>query len=61
MRWGTVFEMIEQPASELAQMLNKKITNSKKDIGYIEGANHGYSQKEQIVADEMLSFLNKNI
>lgn len=61
MRWGTVFEMIEQPANELADMLNKKILNPKKDISYIEGANHGYSQKEQIVADEMLKFLNANV
>lgn len=61
MRWGTVFEMIEQPAKELAEMLNIKILNPKKDISYIEGANHGYSQKEQIVADEMLKFLNENV
>lgn len=61
MRWGTVFEMIEQPAKELAEMLNIKILNPKKDISYIEGANHGYSQKEQIVADEMLKFLNGNV
>lgn len=59
MRWGTVFEMIEQPANELVEMMNKKITNPSKDINCITGANHGYTDKEQELADEMLKFLVK--
>ena len=59
MRWGNIFEMIEQPAEELVQMLNNKITNSRKDINYIDGANHGYTNKEQQVADEILEFLQR--
>ena len=57
MRWGTVFEMIEQPASELAELVNSKILNQKKDISYITGANHGYTDKEQEVAEQMLKFI----
>lgn len=57
MRWGTVFEMIEQPATELAELVNSKISNPKKDISYITGANHGYSDKEQDVAEQMLKFI----
>lgn len=59
MRWGTVFEMIEQPAEELVEMMNKKITNPNKDINFITGANHGYTDKEQELSDEMLKFLVK--
>lgn len=59
MRWGTVFEMIEQPAEELVKMMNKKITNPNKDINSITGANHGYTDKEQDLADEILKFLVK--
>lgn len=57
MRWGTVFEMIEQPANELAELVNSKISNPKKDISYITGANHGYTDKEQEVAEQMLKFI----
>lgn len=57
MRWGTVFEMIEQPANELAQIVSSKIANPKKDISYIEGANHGYSNKEEEVTKQMLKFI----
>lgn len=59
MRWGTVFEMIEQSPDELIQILNEKIKNDNKDINYIEGANHGYTEKEQQVAEEMLKFLKR--
>ena len=34
-----------------------KITNPKKDISYITGANHGYTDKEQEVAEQMLKFI----
>ena len=57
MRWGTVFEMIEQPASELAELVNSKILNQKKDISYITGANHGYTDKDLYVAEQLLKFI----
>ena len=59
MRWGNVFEMIEQPANELVKIVNNKVKNDKKDINYIDGANHGYSDKEEIVANQILNFLLK--
>lgn len=59
MRWGTVFEMIEQPANELVEMLRDKIKNDKKDINYIEGANHGYAGKEELVAEQIVDFIEK--
>ena len=33
--------------------------NNKKDINYIEGANHTYSDKEKILANEIHNFLKK--
>ena len=60
MRWGNVFEMIEQPADELVEIVKQKLVNKNNDINYIDGANHGYTGKEQEIADEMLSFLQKN-
>lgn len=57
MRWGDTFEMIEQKAPELVEMMKQKITNTKTDINYIKGANHGYTEKEQILANQILTFL----
>jgi hypothetical protein len=59
MRWGNDNEMIEQNAEDLVNMLNDKIKNSNKDINYIDGANHGYAGKEEILASEIINFLNK--
>lgn len=58
MRWGNVYEMIEQPADKLVEIVNCKLHNPKKDINYIDGANHGYSDREEIVANQMLNFLS---
>ena len=59
MRWGDTFEMIEQKAQDLVQIVKQKLKNPKTDINYIEGANHGYTGKEQILADQILNFLLK--
>lgn len=59
MRWGNVFELIEQEVSELVELMNKKIKNEKKDIGYIDGADHGYTGKYDILAGQIVSFLQK--
>jgi len=59
MRWGNVFEMIEQSADELVEIVKVKLQNEKKDISYIDGANHGYTDKEELVANEMLEFLKR--
>lgn len=58
MRWGNTNEMIEQKADDLVNMLNEKIHNDFKDINYIDGADHGYTEKEEILAQEIIKFLN---
>ena len=59
MRWGTDKEMILQKADELVSIVNNLIINEKKDIDYIEGSNHGYNEKEEIVAKQIIEFINK--
>ena len=59
MRWGNNNEMILQKADELVDLLNEKITNNKKDISYIDGADHGYHEREEILAEQILNFINK--
>lgn len=59
MRWGNDRELIIQKADELCQMLKEKIENNKLDIGYIDGANHSYTEKEEILANEIQNFLRE--
>lgn len=59
MRWGNVHELIEQDASDLAKMINEKIKNDKKDIDFIDGADHGYTDKYDILAEQIIKFLKK--
>lgn len=59
MRWGNVKEMIVQEAEELTHILNNQITNPNKDIDYIDGANHSYEGKEEILAEQILAFIKK--
>ena len=59
MRWGNDNEMIAQKAEELVTILNNIITNPSKDIDYIDGANHGYDGKEEILAEEIIKFVNR--
>ena len=58
MRWGNDNEMIIQKAEELVEIVNNTITNPNKDIGYIDGANHGYHEKEEIIAKDIVDFIN---
>lgn len=60
MRWGNVNEMILQSADELVNIVSNIITNEKKDIDYIDGANHVYSDKEEIIADQIIDFIERN-
>lgn len=59
MRWGNNNEMILQKADDLCTMLKNKIKNEKLDIGYIDGANHGYTGKEEILANQITEFIDK--
>lgn len=58
MRWGNSNEMIEQDAKSLVEMLNRKIINKNKDINFIDGADHGYTGKEDVLSTEIINFLN---
>lgn len=57
MRWGNNNEMILQNAEELVELINQKINNPKKDISFIDGADHGYHDKEEILAEQILEFI----
>lgn len=58
MRWGNDNEMILQSAEELTTMLNDIIDNQNKDINYINGANHGYKDREDELAKQIIKFIN---
>lgn len=57
MRWGNDNEMILQSFDKLLPFLKEKIENDKLDIGYIDGANHHYAEKEKELADEIIKFI----
>lgn len=59
MRWGNVNEMIAQDASELVSIVSNIITNKNKDIDYIDGADHGYTEKEELVSEQIINFILK--
>lgn len=59
MRWGNDNEMILQNADELVNIINNCIINQKKDISYIDGANHNYTGKEEILAKQIIEFIKK--
>ena len=52
-------EMIIQKADELVSLVNNIIINDKKDIDYIDGSNHSYDGKEELVAKQIIEFINK--
>lgn len=59
MRWGNEKEMILQKADELVTILNNIINNEDKDIDYIDGANHSYNGKEDVIANQIIKFIQK--
>ena len=60
MRWGNDNEMIMQKAEELVTIVSNIIDNPNKDIDYVDGANHGYHEKEEIIAKDIINFIKKN-
>lgn len=60
MRWGNQNELIVQEAEELCEMLKNKIKNEKADISYIDGADHNYTGKEEVLGKQIKSFLENN-
>lgn len=59
MRWGNSNEMILQKAEDLVSTMNQLIQNQNKDIDYIDGANHSYEKKEEVLADQIIKFVKK--
>ena len=57
MRWGTDRELIMEKPEEIVELLNSKINNPNKDIDFIEGANHSYNGMENVVGEQLLSFI----
>ena len=57
MRWGNNKELVSIPSEKIVEILEKKLDNEIKDIGVIDGASHNYSGKEEILAEELLNFL----
>ena len=57
MRWGSDNEMILQKPDELVNIIENRISNPNKDINYIEGANHTYTGKEEILAEQIMQFI----
>ena len=60
MRWGNEKEMIAQKAEELVNNVSNIIANPKKDIAYIDGANHSYDGKEEELAKQIVTFIKNN-
>ena len=59
MRWGTDNEMIIDKPDELVKKVKQIIENKQSDVNYIEGANHSYNEKEEILATQILEFIQK--
>jgi len=57
LRWGNAYELVIQKLDELVEFLKSKIENNKVDIDYIDGADHGYTGKEKILADQIINFI----
>lgn len=59
MRWGNDNEMILQKADELVTIVSNLLQNERKDINYIDGANHSYNGKEEVIAKQIVEFIKK--
>lgn len=59
MRWGDTKELIKNSANKQVELMKNKIKNTQKDIGYIMGADHTYTNKENELANQIAMFLNK--
>ena len=60
MRWGNIRELIKRTAENQAEFMTRKIKNNNKDIGYIDGADHSYRGKEEVLAEQIKIFLQNN-
>ena len=58
LRWGEK-DLVIQNLDELSKFLTEKINNNNLDIGYIKDTDHGYTNKEEILGEEIVKFLDK--
>lgn len=56
LRWGEN-DLVVQKLDELIELLKTKINNPKLDIGYIKNTDHGYTNKEEVLGEEIKKFL----
>ena len=56
LRWGEN-DLVVQKLDELIELLKNKINNPKLDIGYIKNTDHGYTNKEEVLGEEIKKFL----
>ncbi len=56
LRWGEK-DLVIQDLDELSGFLKEKINNNNFDIGYIKDTDHGYTNKEDILGEEIVEFI----
>lgn len=59
MRWGNQNEMIMQDVKEVVEKVTDCLMQKEKDISYIDGADHGYTNKEEQLGKEILVFIQE--
>ncbi len=60
MRWGED-ELIQKSAKEQVGFMRVKLRNPDHNLWYVEGANHSYKGKEDVLADEIREYIEKTI
>lgn len=56
MRWGET-DLVVQNLEELIEFLKRKINNKNLDISYIKNTDHGYTDKEEKLGEEISNFI----
>ena len=59
MRWGNINELILEEAKTYSEKIDNIVKNNQKDISYIDGADHGYHNKEIELANQIIKFVCK--
>ncbi len=59
LRWADN-DLVVQNIEELIEFLKEKIINLRLDIGYIKDTDHGYTNKENLLGQEIVEFLKKD-
>lgn len=59
LRWGEN-DLVIQDLNELATFLKSKLNNKNLNIGYIKDTDHGYTNKENELAQQIVDFVKNN-